>query len=251
MPIVLVAGHSRVAAAAAASRAGLSTVPAVKRDERRYRWVTLAGLVIGLLLSACGTGDSASPASTVTSVAPERAVIEFRPVLGVVPAGTLDGAPETVPLDLPDELEEPFEEPPPGVTAPDLPDVSPSTPPAGTEAFDQMEGGVVVATYYLGPPMADGSVIESAQAVRAPTGAWVVQPIFKAGADGIDHFNALAAECFQRTPACPMGQLAIVVDGDVVSAPSSNEPSFQRDQIQISGNFTEQSARAFAARLAP
>lgn len=107
------------------------------------------------------------------------------------------------------------------------------------------EPGVV---YLVGPVLVDASTIESATA-SMPMSHWVIGPVFREGPDGIDRFNAAATECFAKTATCPTGQLAIVIDGEVISAPSINEARFERDQIQISGNFDEASATALAARI--
>jgi preprotein translocase subunit SecD len=48
----------------------------------------------------------------------------------------------------------------------------------------------------------------------------------------------------------PLGQLALLVDGEVVTAPTITEPSYRRDQIQIAGTFDEDEAEALAAALA-
>jgi preprotein translocase subunit SecD len=72
--------------------------------------------------------------------------------------------------------------------------------------------------------------------------------------DGRDAWNALAAECFNGTPTCPSqgagsrGQLAIVLDGVVQSSPSVNVPSFD-EEIQITGNFSEDEARSLTRVL--
>ena len=77
-----------------------------------------------------------------------------------------------------------------------------------------------------------------------------MNPVLKQGATGIDLFNATAAHCFAQDQTCPTGQLAIVVDGVVISAPTIQEPSFQADQIQITGTpFTEAQATALAAGI--
>jgi preprotein translocase subunit SecD len=44
-------------------------------------------------------------------------------------------------------------------------------------------------------------------------------------------------------------QIAIVVDGTVVSAPSIMTSNFAADQITISGNWTPAQAEALAARI--
>jgi preprotein translocase subunit SecD len=96
--------------------------------------------------------------------------------------------------------------------------------------------------------LVDASSLEGATA-SMPQGSWVIGPVFREGPDGIDRFNAAAAECFAKTAVCPTGQLAIVIDGEVISAPSINEARFERDQIQISGTFDEASATALAAQI--
>ena len=83
----------------------------------------------------------------------------------------------------------------------------------------------------------------------------MVNPSFKAGKDGIDMFNAVAAKCFDGDPTCPAlsaegkGLLGIVLDDEVLSAPSINVASFDRDEIQISGSFDKDSAESLAVAL--
>ena len=64
--------------------------------------------------------------------------------------------------------------------------------------------------------MVDGSSLESAQASN-DIGQWVIRPVFREGPDGIGRFNVAAEQCDQKTDVCPTGQLAIVVDGTVIS----------------------------------
>jgi preprotein translocase subunit SecD len=104
----------------------------------------------------------------------------------------------------------------------------------------------------LGPTLLTGDSLENAGATLDQTGQWIVNPVFKAGADGIDLFNQAAAKCYAQNPdpeICPSGRLAIVLDHEVVSAPSINAASFSRDQIVISGQFDEQSAKDLASVL--
>lgn len=102
--------------------------------------------------------------------------------------------------------------------------------------------------YELGPSGLDGNGVETARR-SDDTGTPAIQLTLREGADGIDAFNALAAACHATTAACPSGQLAIVVDGTVVSAPRINAPSFERDLISISGVFTAAEADDLAALL--
>src|SRR3546814_19834752 len=71
---------------------------------------------------------------------------------------------------------------------------------------------------------------------------WTVALEIKGG-DAIDTFNAVAAECFNATQTCPSQRLAIVLDSKVMSAPNIPQPSYERDQISISGSFTESDAK--------
>jgi preprotein translocase subunit SecD len=71
----------------------------------------------------------------------------------------------------------------------------------------------------------------------------------RGGANGIDKFNEIASQCYGRSQTCPSGQLAIVLDSVVQSAPNIQEPSYTRDQIQISGSFDETDAKNLALVL--
>ncbi|MFN8053287.1 MAG: protein translocase subunit SecD [Acidimicrobiales bacterium] len=113
------------------------------------------------------------------------------------------------------------------------------------------------AKYKLGPTLLTGRAIETASA-GVQNGKWTVNPTFRDGKDGIDLFNKAAALCNSGNALCPptapgdtgqVGALAVVLDGQVISAPAINAATFQRDQIQISGSFTEQSAKDLALAL--
>ena len=96
---------------------------------------------------------------------------------------------------------------------------------------------------------------------------WAVYPEFKSGAAGIDLFNAAAKQCYDGEATCPVnntetrvGQLAITLDGEVLTAPSINsddklqgkpfEPyKSGKSGLQISGAFTEQTANDVATAL--
>ncbi len=106
----------------------------------------------------------------------------------------------------------------------------------------------VTATYQLGPAGATGKIVQTATATLSQSGQWAVALEIKGG-NSIGLFNAMAAECFSKAPTCPSGQLAIVLDSVVVSAPTIQQASFQRDQIQISGNFSESEAKDLALVL--
>ena len=112
------------------------------------------------------------------------------------------------------------------------------------------------AAYELGPTVLTGRAGETATAGIGPDGKWTVSPVFRDGADGIDKFNEIATKCYSGDPICPAtggtqgrGQLAIVLDGEILSAPTINTPTFERDKISISGAFTEDEAKNLAVAL--
>lgn len=83
--------------------------------------------------------------------------------------------------------------------------------------------------------------MEEAEATLDPSQQLSVYLVFTG--EGIDRFNQVAQLCFSATEGiCPTGLPAILVDGAVVTAPSIQSPSFLRDQIQISGNFSQDEA---------
>jgi len=111
------------------------------------------------------------------------------------------------------------------------------------------ETGEQVARYQLGPAALTGAGLTGATAVISQTGEWTVNPAFKGGAEGIDAFNALAAECFAKAATCPTGQGAITLDAAVLSAPTIQTPSFEADAVQISGDFSEKEAKRLTTVL--
>lgn len=199
-----------------------------------------------------------APSTTLAPVAPEVAVA---PDGDLGPGDTLppDVTPEvtSAPIDiseLPPETLEGLGLDPSMSQAP-TGDLSPT--PADQDLPDQQvvlpqvdpETGTPVAYYVLGPALLTGKALETARSQLSAEGQWVVNPVFKEGADGIELFNAAAATCNSKATTCPNGQLAIVLDGRVISAPSINQPTYSRDQIEISGGFTEKEARELATVL--
>ena len=87
-------------------------------------------------------------------------------------------------------------------------------------------------------------VVDSAEADQQ-AGHWLVR--LTLSDEGIDQFNELAAICFAGEQAeCATRRVAIVVGGRIRSAPTINNPSYEADQIQISGDFSEDEAKELA-----
>lgn len=103
--------------------------------------------------------------------------------------------------------------------------------------------------YVVGPAGASGKVFKNDARADVQTGEWTVVVSLRNGADGDVQWNKMAAACFNKTELCPTGQLAMVLDGTVISAPTVNEPEFTGGSVQISGSFTADEARDLAKIL--
>ncbi len=209
-------------------------------------------------VSSTVVGDTSTTAVDTTATgAPDTTVA---PTTTVPPVGSGNrGVPRQAPTTTP-----PTSAAPPTSTATTAPgDTTATTSPGITipttlrddDVADQVvvlpqldENGDVVSRLQLGPAALTGSGVSSARATFEQ-GEWLVRVEFTG--DGIDAFNALAAQCYQASDptVCPSGQIAITLDGEVQSAPTVQAPEFQRDQVQISGSFDQQSAKDLALVL--
>lgn len=183
----------------------------------------------------------------------QTAELQFRPVLGAIPATPADSSTDTTGTTIegtPAEATTTTTAPAGALT--DDACVTGLSPeainPEGEAFLPECEDGTLLLTYVVGPVALTGSALDTARAGLS-NGQWVVNPTFKGGSEGIGQFNTIAAQCYADASTCPSGQLAIVLDGRVVSAPSINQATFQADQIEISGSFTERSAKDLATAL--
>jgi preprotein translocase subunit SecD len=175
--------------------------------------------------------------------------------LGMLPgesAAAPQQQPETGEPDSPDEGNgEPAEDPGSGTETGDEGQPFELTPPEEDEAdavvvLEDKDGEFI---YTLGPTLATGRVVETASAALGQFGVWEVPLTMRPGEDGIDQFNAAAAACNPPSQVCPTGQLGIVLDSTVQSAPTIQAPRFERDQIRITGEFSEGEAKDLALVL--
>ena len=102
--------------------------------------------------------------------------------------------------------------------------------------------------YRVGPALVSGDTVETATA-SDDVGRWVVLPVLKPGPEGIDRFNEATTKCWSRSEECPLGSLAVVLDGEVLMVPEIQAPSYERDQIQLSGAFGKREAQRIAISL--
>lgn len=187
--------------------------------------------------------------------------MEFRSVLT---SGPFQATPEEERLDI-SEIPEPEATPEngsdPNWITPEVYDEFQSTdctaPEAGQVRDDLPADEAVVACdfstqtkYILGPLEISGDEIDSAEHGMAstPTGVssnqWVVNISFED--EGAEKFR----EITQRLTgmSSPQNQFAILLDGQIVSAPASQAVILD-GQAQISGNFTEETAAQLAEQL--
>ncbi|QEU97787.1 protein translocase subunit SecD [Streptomyces kanamyceticus] len=117
--------------------------------------------------------------------------------------------------------------------------VKPSEP---TVACGKSPDGKSWDKFVLGPAEVNGKDVDKAQATinQNAGGAWVVNMTFTKG--GAKKFAKVTSKLSQQQP--PQNQFAIVLDGDVVSAPSVN--STLSTNAEISGSFTQDSAKDLA-----
>jgi len=119
-------------------------------------------------------------------------------------------------------------------------------PTADLAAASDVLTGIDGLQYLVGPSGAQGDVFvrkSAAVEIDPQTGAWLVT--VDLSGSGESQWNNLASQCFAAASSCPTGQLAIVLDDVVQSAPRVNQPSFSGG-VSITGSFSEDEARSLA-----
>ena len=112
---------------------------------------------------------------------------------------------------------------------------------AGAELLPSRDGSVVC----VGPAQGTGEVFSKGSATLTLDQGFGVAVDLRG--DGQATWNALANECYNATPTCPStqpglrGQIAIVLDDVVQSAPQVNQPNFT-DSVAITGDFSKEEA---------
>ena len=103
--------------------------------------------------------------------------------------------------------------------------------------------------YLLGPVAATGEVFSNDATADVSSGGWAVNAKLRNGAAGEDLWNALAAKCYAGGTDCPTKAVAIVLDGEVISAPVVQTPSFTGGTVSITGSFSRSEAEDLAKIL--
>ena len=126
-------------------------------------------------------------------------------------------------------------------------DVDPLTGlPAGQTILPGRKDGLL---YLLGPVEAIGEVFSNDSSAQVDAGAWVVVAKLRSGAAGADVWNALSTKCYAGGADCPTKAIAIILDGEVISAPTVQTPTFDNGSVQISGSFSQTEAKDLARVL--
>lgn len=216
-----------------------------------------------------GSTDGTEPDETTTTVAPDATTEDtttdgadesgygLAPGESAAPVQT-DDTTTTAPAEDPaaedPAAEDPAAEDPaldptliPGLEGLELTEPADDIAEAPVTLAEYDDDGNEVLRYRLGPTEATGGILSGADARLDGVASWFVGVTIKG--DSIDEFNDIAFRCFNRDASCPTGQLAIVLDSQVQSAPNINEPSFAADQISISGSFSEGEAKDLALVL--
>ncbi len=181
-------------------------------------------------------------------------VVELRPVLNVTdcqapattePSTTDAATTDTVTEDSASEDSVPDDSVTETTTAADeLP--APTTP--GAELLPTRDGQALC----VGPAQGTGEVFSRGSAEVVSQNGWAVSVGLRG--DGQAVWNNLADQCFNRLPSCPSiqpganGQIAIVLDSVIQSAPSVNTTGFT-DGVSITGSFSRSEASDLARVL--
>ena len=101
----------------------------------------------------------------------------------------------------------------------------------------------------VGPAQGTGEVFQKGSAQLTGDQGWGVAVDLRG--DGQATWNNLASQCYNAAPTCPStqpgvrGQIAIVLDSIVQSAPQVNQPNFT-DSVAITGDFSRDEASDLA-----
>jgi preprotein translocase subunit SecD len=192
-----------------------------------------------LLVVATATGTAVT--APATALPP---VVRFRPVLAELPPS---GGPQSVTQAEADAITT-------AIASCDASAVLALPVVATATAADDIAGACLVlptsasfgdARFYLGPARLEGHDIAKARRRFVHGQGHLVEVQLTKG--GKRRFDQLTAELFQKK--APRNQLAITVDGSVVSAPSVKQKRFPDGALQISGDLNRREARDLAAAL--
>ena len=234
-------------------------LPGVKNQAEAEKLVQVTGQVYLRPVIACG----AAPDPNATTTTAPGAITTTTAPGG--PARPLSGASATTPPPTTPTTESGTPTPaasattttPPTTTSPNTTAPGTTVPgatatptrvvsdPTQQQVLPTLDGGQCV----VGPAGGSGEVFNNDASASIVAGqGWVVVVGLRSGANGEDVWNVLAKSCYDGDSTCPSRQLAIELDGVIVSHPNVNTPQFS-DKVEISGGFTEGEAKNLARVL--
>lgn len=255
----------------------VTNLPGVKDQDEALKLVQVTGQVFLRPVLGCTTvanpnaSTSSSTTTTVPGVLPLPTLPDQDPTIGTVDGGGPGSARRSTPTTTPATTTPATTTP--ATTTPATPTTvagaptstlpAPELPTPGAAAPSDPSQTVVLATRLTDPnqpiieycqagptlfdetgePSSTGEVFTDNVIVdRQGLQGWVVNLELRNGADGEDIWNQLAAACFNRTAQCPSQRLAIELDGEIISAPTVQEPRFSGN-VQITVGNNEDEAR--------
>lgn len=217
-------------------------LPGVKNQQEAIDLVKVTGQVYLRPVLGCqnegvqdtGTTSTTEPGATSTTAAPGpgRRVGSVPPT---DPTTTVDGDPTTT---VDGATTTTVAATTTGATTPVLSD------PTQQQVIPLRGGGECL----VGPAEGTGAVFKNDASANIIQGGWGVSVGLRDGPDGRDTWNALAASCNAGAATCPTRRLAIELDGEIISAPTVNQPNFTTG-VDITGQFSESEARDLARVL--
>ncbi len=216
-------------------------LPGVKDQQQALESVSVSGIVTlrpVLNFSSCSLGTTEPTITTDAGeeVPPAEPASFRRAPVDTEPEPTSsDDTPDETPDETPD-------------TVPSLEDLGSLGTP-GAQFLPTLDGGALcVGAVQLG---ATGEVFARDSASTVLQDGWGVSVDLRS--DGQIAWNSLATQCFNRQPTCPStgvdfngsprpGQIAIILDDVIQSAPAVNAPTFD-GAVSITGSFSETEAR--------
>jgi preprotein translocase subunit SecD len=118
----------------------------------------------------------------------------------------------------------------------------------GAELLPTRDGSALC----VGPAQGTGEVFQRGSAQLTGDQGWGVAIDLRG--DGQATWNSLASQCYNTQPTCPStqpglrGQIAIVLDSVIQSAPQVNQPNFT-DSVAITGDFSRSEAEDLVSVL--
>ena len=202
----------------------------------------------GLSITVLGVA-SADEANALVEPLTASGALYFRPVLAgpLAPAAGETASPDTQAV---------LDQLAPG-TVPvgsDLPTTPPEADdPAGQAVLVQPDiDGYVLARWEVGPSQVDATAISDVE-MTTYEGSQAMRVTMKEGSPGIDQFNALAEQCFNKAPECPSGADAVVFNSMVITASTirpgeSTFTPFAADDVIIwSPDWSEDQVKLYTA----